>query len=58
MGSVKGPLVADDDGWRWELTMRGLKRWWRLQFLGGVAALPMTEVDRRQGGWGGGSVLL
>jgi hypothetical protein len=28
MGSEEGRMVEDDDGQRWELTVRGLK-WWR-----------------------------
>jgi hypothetical protein len=50
-------MAEDDDGRRWELTVRGLKRRRRLQFPGGVAAALVAGVDRRQGGWGG-SVLL
>jgi hypothetical protein len=55
MRSKERPMAEDDDGRRWELTVRGLKR--RLQCLGGVAAALVAGVDRRQGGWGG-SVLL
>jgi hypothetical protein len=54
MGSVEGPLPEDDDGRRWELTVRVLKRRWRLLFSSGVAVAPAAGVDRRQGGWGGG----
>jgi hypothetical protein len=43
-------MAEDDDGQRWELTVRGLKRWRRLQFPGTVAAV--AGVDSRQGGWG------
>jgi hypothetical protein len=53
MGSEEGLMVEDDDGRRWELIVRGLKRWRRLQFPGGAAA---AGVARRQGGWGGGSL--
>jgi hypothetical protein len=45
-------MVEDDDGRRWELTVRGLKRWRRLQFPNGVVAAPVVGVDRRQGGGG------
>jgi hypothetical protein len=43
-------MAEDDDGRRWELTMRGWKWRWRLQFPSGVAVAPTTRVDRRQGG--------
>jgi hypothetical protein len=49
-GSEEGPMVEDDDGHRWEFTMRGLKRQRRLRFPGGVVATPAAKVDRRQGG--------
>jgi hypothetical protein len=45
-------MVEDDDGRRWELTVRGLKRWRRLQFPNEVVAAPVAGVDRRQGGGG------
>jgi hypothetical protein len=45
-------MVEDDDGQRWELTVRGLKRQRRHRFPSGVAVAPAARVDRRQGGWG------
>jgi hypothetical protein len=51
-------MAEDDDGWRWELTVKGLKRWRRLPFPCGVAVEPVAEEDRRQGGWGGGLGLV
>jgi hypothetical protein len=43
MGSEEGLMAEDDDGQRWELTMRGLKRWrWWPGWTGG----------KRGGGWG------
>jgi hypothetical protein len=46
-------MAEDDNGQRWELTVRGLKRQRWLQFLGGVAVASAAGEDRRQGGWGG-----
>jgi hypothetical protein len=45
-GSDEGPMVEDDDGWMWKLTMRGLKWRWepRVSSWGGA----------RHRGWGGG----
>jgi hypothetical protein len=51
-GSEEGPMVEDDDGQRWELTLRGLKRRQRLRFPGEVVAASAAGVDRRQGGGG------
>jgi hypothetical protein len=50
-------MAEDDDGQRWELTVRGLKQQRRrLQFPGTVAAV--VGVDSRQGGGGALDVLL
>jgi hypothetical protein len=37
-GSDEGPMVEDDDGWMWKLTMRGLKWRWepRVSSWGGA----------------------
>jgi hypothetical protein len=50
-GSEEGLMAEDNDGRRWELTVRVLRRR-RHRFPGGVAAAPMARVDRRQGWWG------
>jgi hypothetical protein len=55
---VEGPLAEDDDGRRWELTVRVLKRRWQLLFSSGVVVAPVARVDMRQGGWGGGGLGL
>jgi hypothetical protein len=51
-------MAEDNDGRRWELTVRGLKRQRRHRFPSGVAVAPAARVDRRQGGWGALSMLL
>jgi hypothetical protein len=50
-------MAEGNDGQSSELTVMGLKRRWRLRFPGGVAAMPVARVDRRQGGGGALGVL-
>jgi hypothetical protein len=59
MGSEEGPMEEEDDGRRWELTVRGLKRWWRFRLRVGNGG-PVADYDRRspEGDKGGGALLV